>query len=155
MVNRTTGKSPFFNNAYKFPNHSFDLLQLPQPLNKQATSWANDYAKFHEEITKMMLNISAELIWKGRNKAFKKGELVIVHLNKHRLPTRTTPNLQKHRKYCPFSVLKKINDNSYIISLPSERHISSAFNVSDISTFHPPEEFWKNSCEDTGCDVGA
>lgn len=50
MVNGTTGKSPFSIVYTKVPNHSVDLLQLPEPLNKQSTCWANDYAKFHEEI---------------------------------------------------------------------------------------------------------
>lgn len=83
------------------------------------------------------------------------------HLNNHRLPTKTNPKLQ-HRKYGPFPILKKINYNSYIISLPSEWHISFTFNVSDISSFHPPEgsvvsveNFGKNSCEDTDSGTGA
>lgn len=62
----------------------------------------------------------------------------------------------------PFPGLKKINDNSYILSLPPEWNISSTFNVSDISTYHPSEgslvsieNSGKNSFEGTGSDAGA
>lgn len=50
VVNRTTSKSPFSIVYTKVPNHSVDLLQLPEPKNRQATSWAIGYAKLHEEI---------------------------------------------------------------------------------------------------------
>lgn len=60
------------------------------------------------------------------------GELVLVYLNKHRLPP-SCIKLQ-HEKYGPFPILKKINNNSYLIDLPSYWNIASTFKVVDITS---------------------
>lgn len=50
-----------------------------------------------------------------RKKAFQEGDLVMAHLRRNRLPGIRT-KLEK-RKYKPFRVVRKINDNAYVLQL--------------------------------------
>nr|GEU77663.1 5'-nucleotidase domain-containing protein 4 [Tanacetum cinerariifolium] len=50
-------------------------------------------------------------------------------------PITTSPPLNP-RKYGPFKITKKINDNAYIVALPPSMSISNTFNVADIYEFH-------------------
>src|SRR5664279_2645090 len=71
---------------------------------------------------------------------FQEGDLVWVHLRKDRFPVERNSKL-KPRGDGPFQVLKRINNNAYIIDIPSAKYlVSNTFNVADLSPFHGDED---------------
>jgi hypothetical protein len=59
---------------------------------------------------------------------FESDDMVWLHLRKDRFPTLRRSKLMPHAAGL-FKVLIKINDNSYILDLPSEFGVSTSFNV--------------------------
>ena len=71
---------------------------------------------------------------------FHPGDLVWLHLRKDRFPQERNSKLNP-RGDGPFKVLKRINDNAYVIDIPTSKYlVSNTFNVSDLSPYHGDEE---------------
>src|SRR3954469_3269296 len=74
---------------------------------------------------------------------FDEGDLVWIHLSKDHFPKDRDSKL-KPRGDGPFKVLKRINNNAYIIDIPTSKYlVSSTFNVKDLSPYHGEDEVEK------------
>ena len=143
MVNRSTGKAPFSIVYTKAPSHTTDLLHLPNSKHTPVDNLASRITKTIEDVRAKLQQ--SNLQYKDaadahkRLKIFNAGDLVMIYLRKHRFPVGEYSKL-KPRKYRPFQILSKSNDNAYVIDIPGEWNIANTFNVSDIYEYFAEED---------------
>nr|KYP72218.1 Transposon Ty3-I Gag-Pol polyprotein [Cajanus cajan] len=141
VVHKTTNMSPF-EIVYGFnPLTPLDLLPLPDVasfIHKEGTSRAEFVKNLHERVRNHIQSQTekyAKYNNKGRKEVvFNEGDWVWLHLRKDRFPSKRKSKLSP-RGDGPFQILKKINNNVYVLDLPSEYGVSPSFNVSDLSLF--------------------
>lgn len=136
-VHSATGKSPFSLVYTSVPRHVVDLLQLPKApgVSAAAETMAKEIVTVKEAVKARLeatgMKNKAAVDKRRRAKVFNVGDDVMVFLRKERFPVGTYNKL-KPRKYGPFKVIRKVNDNAYVVALPDDMNISNTFNVADI-----------------------
>ncbi|GLT83780.1 hypothetical protein SLE2022_020510 [Rubroshorea leprosula] len=136
-IHSVTGKSPFFVVYQKVPNNAVDLLKLPRTrgISAIAKNLAEQIHGIHEEVRQKLVATNVKYkkaVDKHREESFfEEGDLVMVFLRKERFPMGTYNKL-KPKKFGPYKILKKINNNSYVVDLPTSMGISHTFNVANI-----------------------
>jgi hypothetical protein len=144
-IHSTTKSSPFMI-VYGFnPRAPIDLLPLPPSkiLNLDATQRSEFILKLHETTKLQIEKINEKYriaASKGRKEVkLEPGDLVWVHLRKHRFPNLRKSKLMP-RPAGPLKVLEKINDNAYKLELPPEFGVSPTFNISDLKPYLGEED---------------
>ncbi|PKU68000.1 hypothetical protein MA16_Dca024924 [Dendrobium catenatum] len=125
------------------PNTILDIAVLPKVQSKAANALADQFTtllsevrlKLQESNTKYKLAADVH----RREKIFHPGDLVVVRLHRERLPPGSYSKLTK-KKWGPFPISRKINDNAYVVDLPSEFNTSHTFNVADIYSYTLPDD---------------
>ena len=141
VIHTATGMSPFSLVYLKTPKHALDLARLPKITGSSVTT-----ENMAEHARSVQAEVKARLEGKNakykdatdvkrREKLFAEGDQVMVFLRKERFPLGTYNKL-KPRKYGPYKIIKKINDNAYVVDLPTDLHISRTFNVADLHEFY-------------------
>lgn len=146
-VHSATGRSPFSIVYTSVPNHVVDLVKLPRGhgVSMGAEKMAKDLQGVKEDVKAKLEaagqrnKVAADK--KRRVKLFEVGDDVMVFLRKERFPVGTFKKLQP-RKYGPFKITRKINDNAYVVALPDDMNISNTFNVADIYEYHADEALY-------------
>ena len=90
-----------------------------------------------QNLTKNTQKIKYRVHMKERNIRYHVGDLVMVHLNKARLPKGVPSKLQMSR---PCKILEKYENNAYNIYLPKDIALSPTFNVTGMIPFKGPNQ---------------
>ncbi|GKC34721.1 transposon ty3-I gag-pol polyprotein [Tanacetum coccineum] len=138
-VHSSAGFSPFEVVYKTSPRHLVELVDLPGKKNIQANRMVEEVQATHEVVRANITEANAKYKFASdkhrRKKLFQVGDEVMVFLRKERFPVGTYSKLEP-KKYGPYKILRKINDNAYVVDLPNTMSISKTFNVSDIYEFH-------------------
>ena len=138
----TTLRSPFMV-VYGFkPCTPLDLLPLPlherinMNIEKRPKYMKQLHAETRATIKAQVLRQVSRINKKKKEMIFEEGDLVWLHLRKDRFLEERNSKL-KPRGDGPFMVLKSINNNAYIIDIPTSKYmVSNTFNVSNLKPYH-------------------
>ena len=145
-VNRSTGKSSFqIVNGYS-PRTPIDLVPLPPHMrvSEPTENFAKHIHDLHAEIRRKISLSNEEYKLAAdvhrRSKEFNVGDHVMVRIRPERIPKTFSKKLYA-RAMSPYSIIRKMGSNAYLLDLPNDMDISSIFNVEDLlpyrGTFEP------------------
>ena len=104
------------------------------PISEPAENFAKHIHDLHAEIRRK-ISLSNE-----QYKEFNVGDYVMVHIRLQRIPKTFSKKLYA-RAMGPYSIIRKMGSNAYLLDLPNDMDISHVFNVEDLlpyrGTFEP------------------
>ena len=121
----------------KCPNHALDLVKILKVpgLSIAASDLAKQVQEVQAGVKKKLEKGNAKYKMEADKhrqfKVFDVGYKVMVFLSKAR--TQGGHSKIQQRKYVPYKIIRKINDNAYVIDLPSWMGISKTFNIVDLT----------------------
>ena len=143
-INRTIGMSPS-EVVYGFkPRQPIDLIPMSQHArtSESASAFASHLHELHKEINNKINQSNAAYKVRAdlhrKVKRFEVGDYVIVRIRSERFPPGTVKKLHA-RGAGPFEVIKRINDNAYVLDLPEGFGISPIFNIEDLVAYKGPD----------------
>ncbi|GJV89239.1 RNA-directed DNA polymerase [Tanacetum coccineum] len=138
-VHSSTGFSSFEVVYKTSPRHVVDLVDLPGKKNIQANRMVEEIQATHEVVRANITEANAKYkIAADKNrwkKLFQVRDEVMVFLRKERFLDEAYSKLHP-KKYGPYKILRKINDNDYVANLPNTMSILKNVNVLEIYEFH-------------------
>lgn len=141
MPNGSTGCTPFLTAYGQQPKQIMDITTVPSK-NAVVKNIVQNSRKIHEQVQESLKQTNEkykeEADKSKRFKTFEMGDSVAVHLLKDRQPACSYSKL-KARNFGPCEILRKINDNVYVIDIPAEYNMSPTFNVSELKKYYLPE----------------
>ena len=101
------------------------LVLVPSPLDQRPSTDADqivkEIKKLHEHVKDRIEKVNSSYFAQANKhqmiKVFQPRDLVWVHLQKDRFPSKRKGKLMP-KPACPFKVLERANDNTYKIDLP-------------------------------------
>jgi len=131
------------------PHHLLDLVKLPigEKFSNAASVMAEQAIDIQKEIRARLEKSNKRYkatTDKRREKIFEKRDMVMVYLRKERIIIESYNKL-KPKKHGPFKIVKKINDNTDVVDLPSDMTMSKTFNVADLYDYHPPKQLYPDN----------
>ena len=141
-VSRTTGRTPFEIVYGQIPRRPLDLAPVDPHTRTSAEgiSFAQYMSDMHHDIHSRIVSqnekYKANADVGRRFVSFSEGELVMVRLR----PERHLPGVAAKlhaRSAGPFPIVRVINENAYVVGIPSDWGMSSTFNVCDLVRYLP------------------
>ncbi|KAM2623808.1 hypothetical protein TB1_030839 [Malus domestica] len=123
-IHSATGKSHFSLVYTSVPKHVVDLVKLPKGLGvsvaaqKMAESIQAVKAEVRERLARTNAKYKTAVDQHQRSHVFQVGDVIMVFLRKEQFPVGTYSKQLKPRKYGPYTIIQKINDNAYVVDLP-------------------------------------
>ena len=141
-ISRTTGRTPFEIVYGHIPRRPLDLAPVDPHTRTSAEgiSFAQYMSDVHHDIHSRIVSqnekYKANADVGRRSVSFCEGELVMVRLRPERNLLGVAAKLHA-RSGEPFPIVRVINENAYVVGIPSDWGLSPTFNICDLVRYLP------------------